>query len=128
MTVAKRTLLINDLRERVTLFNRKIVQNDDGNMEEIYDPITTVWAKIEAISGPAKITPDVWHEMESYKINGIFKIVMRKINDRIARHAYLYALGWNHKVLDILIPFQEQENKRWLEGIAVEYRKGGENG
>ena len=128
MTVAKRSHSISDFRHRIVLLYKKIIENYDEEVEEIHQEIEQVWAKIEPISGFVRDDLDFWHSLKTPKIDGMFKITMRNNNNRIARHAYLNALRWNSKILDILIPFQIYENGKWIEGIAVEYRKGSKNG
>ena len=128
MSVVKKSHLISDFRHRIVLLYKKIIENHDGEMEETHQKIGSVWAKIEPISGFTRNGADLWHSLETQKIDGMFKITMRNGDGRIARNAYLNALGWNHKILDILIPFQIYENGKWTEGIAVDYRKGSRNG
>lgn len=128
MSVTKRSHSIGDFRHRIVLLYRKNIENIDGYIEEVDYEIACVWAKIEPISGFFRDNQDLWHSLKTQKIDGMFKIIMRNNDNRIDRHAYLNALRWNHKILDILIPFQIYENGKWIEGIAVEYRKGSENG
>lgn len=128
MSVAKRSHSIGQFRHKIILLCRKIIENTDGEMEESYQEIGAAWAKIEPISSFARNNADYWYALETKKIDGMFKIIMRNNNNRNARHAYLNALGWNHKILDILIPFQIYENEKWIEGIAVEYRKESNHG
>jgi len=128
MSVTKRSHSIGDFRHRIVLLYRKNIENIDGYIEEVDQEIASVWAKIEPTSGFLRDNQDLWHNLKTQKIDGMFKIIMRNNDNRIDRHAYLNALRWNHKILDILIPFQIYENGKWIEGIAVEYRKGSENG
>jgi hypothetical protein len=128
MSVAKRSHSISDFRHRIVLLYRKIIENYDVDIEEIDQEIGSVWAKIEPLFGFVKDGLDFWHSLKTEKIDGMFKITMRNVNNRIAIHAYLNAVRWNHKILDILIPFQIYENGKWIEGIVVEYRKGSKNG
>lgn len=128
MNVAKRSHSIGEFRHKIVLIFRKIIENPDGEMEEFHQEIGGAWAKIEPLPGFSKDYADFWHDLKTQKIDGIFRIIMRNKNNRNARHAYLNALRWNHKILDILIPFQTYENGKWIEGIAVECRKERNNG
>jgi head-tail adaptor len=128
MSVAKKSHSISDFRQRIVLLHRKIIEKHDGEMEEVYEEKESVWAKIEPITGVVRNNPNLWHNLEMQKIEGMFKIIMRNMDDKTARNAYLNALRWNHKILDILVPFQIYENGKWLEGIAVEYRKETKDG
>ncbi|MBY0281715.1 MAG: hypothetical protein K2W94_06105 [Alphaproteobacteria bacterium] len=128
MSVIKRSHSLSDFRHRVVLIHRKIIVNCDEEIEEIDQEISSVWAKIEPLSSFTSDSLDHWHSLKTEKIDGMFKITMRNSDNRIARHAYLNAIRWNHKILDILIPFQIYENGKWIEGIAVECRRESKNG
>ena len=128
MSVAKKSHSIGEFHHRIVLLSRKIIENYDGEMEELHQEIGSAWAKIEPLPGFSKDYADFWHDLKTQKIDGIFRIIMRNNNNRNARHAYLNALRWNHKILDILIPFQIYENGKWIEGIAVEYKKESNDG
>ena len=128
MSVVKRSHLISDFRHRIDLLYKKIIENHDGEMEETHQKIGSAWAKIKPISGFTRNGADLWHLLETQKIDGMFKIIMRNSDGRIAKNTCLNALSWNHKILDILIPFQIYENGKWTEGIAVDYRRGSRNG
>ena len=123
MTVINRTLFKSNLHPKIALLHRTYHENVDGEFIETTEELGEVWARVQRISHlPRKyvVNRDV---LEEENVRQIYKVVMRKTTNRNARHAYLSALRWNYKILDIFVPFQESDCGNWLEGIAVERKK-----
>jgi head-tail adaptor len=123
MSVTNKTLFKSNLYPKIGLLSRRYQENDDGDFTETIEELGNVWAKVKEISHLPKKYMDSSYNLEDEKVRRIYKIVMRKTINRNARHAYLSALRWNYKILDIFVPFQESDCGKWLEGIAVECKK-----
>lgn len=123
MSVTNMTLFKNNFHPKITLLAKNYHENEDGDFTETFEELGEVWAKVETISHLPRKLNNLQFRQEEINMCQIYKVVMRKTRIRNARHAYLSALRWNHKILDIFVPFQTSDCGNWLEGIAVECKK-----
>ena len=116
-------LTANCLNERITFLKRVVRQTPEGDYQETWKEIGQFWAMIKPMSVSIREQKNAWDVMDIQKMKGLYFLAMRKNIDRNALHADLSAISWNHKILDILIPFRLSSSKNFLEAIFVDRGK-----
>jgi head-tail adaptor len=113
----KKSHLIKKLKDRIELFERKIIKNDQGQEIETWHKNCEVWAEIKAFR---KFFPNINESIFEPKTKIFYKIAMRKLDISNAGHAELRRLTYKYKILDIIDSWIESVDGSWLEALAVE--------
>lgn len=111
----------NLLKERVKLFCKKWIEQSDGCFVKELQDFGDVWMRLVCMQSGDVEKFHEWQGNKQKKPKFLYKIAMRKYFNSIARHAMVNALGWKHKVLDIVSPMQVNEENTLFEGIAADY-------
>ncbi len=119
--MAKKYQLTKLLKERLTLLHKQWNELPDGSFSQEIERLGEVWGRLVPIESGELEKLHEWYANKERKPKFLYKIAMRKYFSSIARHAMVNALGWNHKVLDVVNTMQFDEDKTWLEGIAADY-------
>ncbi len=114
--------------ERVTFLKRILTLTEEGDFEENWQDLESLWAMVHPIPVRPVQSGEGWHVIEKNKGQGLYKIVMRKNTIRNALHADLKVLLWKCKILEILFPFRRSSSPHLLEAVAVDYGKERKNG
>lgn len=107
---------IANLSERVVLQKRKVVEDESGEYQESWQDLMEVWAEITPL--PTK-EPE-WNSIKKSVDNLQFRVVMRKITNRNALHAYVNRLRWRNRTLYLATRPLIDTKKAWVEFLAFE--------
>ncbi len=100
------------LRERITVFNRNIKEEEDGEFTQTWVEKGDIWARITPLS--FQEGSDDWGKntlpMNRYKVRMRNGSVVKKTS----------RLKWGERILKVASPIYVDEHHRWIEFIVVE--------
>lgn len=106
---------IQELRNRVTLLKRRIVEGIDGSFTEVWEEGSTIWAKIIPCMG-REVFGEEWNTVTPPQTK--YKVTMRFHRERFAR------LKWDTITLALLCaPFIDHRHS-WM--VCLMYDLGDE--
>lgn len=108
---------IHDLRQRVTLMKRKVVETEDGSFQEMWVKGDEVWAQVLPIMGREELG-EGWNGTQA--IQGKYKVTIRFRKNRFDR------IHWEARVLGLLSPPYSDQQRQWL--VCLMYEVGENNG
>ena len=111
------------LKERITFLKRVISETEVGDYEEKWQEVGQAWAMVKPIPTVNQQQDDAWHVVDEQKAIGLYRVAMRKCNDRNALHAGLRAITWKGKILNILSPFQLSQSVGFVEAVVADHGK-----
>ncbi|MCX7338883.1 MAG: hypothetical protein NTX76_06370 [Alphaproteobacteria bacterium] len=130
MSIVEKINSANKLKERVILLRKRRIEKDDGGLEEKFEEVTSVWARVKPCypsgfpSGAASRKGAGLESILAEQEGNHYFLVMRNLYGSDARHAEINALRWKYKILDIPMPLRLDESGAWLSGVAVDQGKG----
>lgn len=110
------TCRIANLNERIVLQKRKVSEDENGEYQESWQDLMEVWAEITQL--PSK-EPE-WNSIKKSVDNSQFRVVMRKITNRNALHAYWNRIRWRNRILYLVTRPSLDAKKAWVEFLVFE--------
>ena len=107
---------IANLSERIVVQRRKVVEDESGEYQESWQDLMEVWAEITSL--PTK-EPE-WNSIKKSVDNSKFRVVMRKMTNRNALHAYGNRLRWGNRTLYLATRPLIDAKTAWVEFLAFE--------
>jgi head-tail adaptor len=96
---------IEELRDRVTLLKRKVVEEPDGRFIESWMEGDRVWAQVIPCLG-RELYGEEWNALKP--IQNKYKIIMRYRGSRFGR------VQWEKKILTLLCPPLADSRRQWM--------------
>lgn len=96
---------IQDLRHRVVLLKRRIVEEKDGTFTEIWEEGEAIWAKVIPYMG-RELFGEEWNTL--YPVRAKYKVTIRFRKERFAR------LQWGNITLASLCPPLIDQRCQWI--------------
>lgn len=108
--------VLRDLRHRIVLLKRRVVEEGDGSFTEVWQEGDSVWAKIIPCVGQ-EVFNEGWHHLTLPAEK--FKVTMRFRSSRFAR------IKWESRVLALLCPPLVDQRRQWMSCLM--YGIGGQD-
>jgi head-tail adaptor len=96
---------IQELRNRVVLLKRRIVEEQDGSFTESWEEGTPVWAKVVSCMDRETFGEE-WNNMNP--VQAKYKVTMRFRREQFAR------IKWEDRILALLCPPLIDQHRCWM--------------
>ncbi len=106
---------ITELNQRVIMQKFEMHKQPDGDIKKEITDLGSGWVKITALK--PSFSKGLNNE---FLYKNQYRLDMQKNNTRYTRHAYPNRIIWNHKILNLLSPWQEIQCTQYLTAIAQE--------
>ena len=102
---------IHDLRDRVTLLKRSVVEGEDGSFQEKWKEKDEVWAHVTPLIG-REVLGEEWNTLKS--TTSKYKIILRYRRYRFSR------VIWEERILGLLCPPMADQRRQWITCLMYE--------
>lgn len=111
---------MSDLKQRVALISRRVIEDEEGNFQEEFSDIGSAWARLTLMRGGTGRDINDWGILAVNAERNYYRLVMQKNYNRNALHAELYGLRFRGRVLKLMSPIDMITDNSFVEAVVVD--------